>query len=74
MNMLHGFYHEARSVAPPRNAPPGGSAAANASLPAEPYGFCVTRQSHVTSLETVAKATTTSPFVVAASAALFALT
>ena len=56
MNMLHGFYHEARSVAPPRNAPPGGSAAANASLPAEPYGFYVTRQSHVTSLETVANA------------------
>ncbi len=39
-----------RCVAPPRNALPGGSAVANASLRAEPSAFCVTRQSHVTSL------------------------
>ncbi len=37
-------------MAPPRHALPGGSAVAKASLRAESSAFCVTRQSHVTSL------------------------
>ena len=44
-----------RCVAPPRHAPPGGSAAANTSTTAAPSG--ITRQSHVTSLKgTVSRA------------------
>ncbi len=38
-------------VAPPRDAPPSGSAVVHESPTAEPSAFCVTRQSYVTSLE-----------------------